>query len=304
MEESAANGEPEVNISDYAQTLLKSTENLKKTLELLTDEMKINIPKASPSEVKFKKETIKKASSLMRVSSRLMEMLKRKKQKTLGGNSNGTPSSVSITNGKKKSLKGSLYNLRKTRSEESLNESVIKSDVFREMTPKAIRKSDLKLARKTISRLNASEKRSICCVSITSEGTVKLIPSDGEHVTFLNGALTVICSGEAIKWIKPDGNVLDPKDKHERVHVEARNGQLFLSLFNINAMDIGTWTCLSAIDNTSVAFNLKKFYPTAFDKVPGTQTSNVGNDVKIQCKVIGVPTVKVTWDFNGKPLGE
>ena len=71
--------------------------------------------------------------------------------------------------------------------------------------------------------------------------------------------MTVICRGEAIKWIKPDGNVLDQRDKDERVHVEARNGQLILNLFNINGMDIGTWTCLSAIDNTKAAFNLKKF---------------------------------------------
>lgn len=71
--------------------------------------------------------------------------------------------------------------------------------------------------------------------------------------------MTVICCGEAIRWIKPDGNVLDQEDKDERVHVEAKNDQLILNLFNINGMDIGIWTCLSAIDNTKVAFNLKKF---------------------------------------------
>lgn len=72
--------------------------------------------------------------------------------------------------------------------------------------------------------------------------------------------MTVICRGEAIRWIKPDGNVLDQEDKkNERVHVEARNDQLILNLFNINGMDIGTWTCMSAIDNAKAAFNLKKF---------------------------------------------
>lgn len=44
--------------------------------------------------------------------------------------------------------------------------------------------------------------------------------------------------------------------------------------------------------------------PTAFDKVSGVQTARVGHDVKIKCKVFGVPAVKITWDFNGKPLGE
>lgn len=44
--------------------------------------------------------------------------------------------------------------------------------------------------------------------------------------------------------------------------------------------------------------------PTEFVKVSGEQTARVGHDVKIKCKVSGVPTVKITWDFNGKPLGE
>lgn len=53
--------------------------------------------------------------------------------------------------------------------------------------------------------------------------------------------------------------MLDQEEKDERVHVDAKNGQLILNLFNINSMDFGTWTCLSVIDDTKVAFNLKKF---------------------------------------------
>ena len=44
--------------------------------------------------------------------------------------------------------------------------------------------------------------------------------------------------------------------------------------------------------------------PTVFEKTPNEQIAKVGHDVKIKCKVTGVPTVKITWDFNGKPLGE
>lgn len=44
--------------------------------------------------------------------------------------------------------------------------------------------------------------------------------------------------------------------------------------------------------------------PTAFVKFSSEHTARVGHDVKIKCKVSGVPTVKIEWDFNGKPLGE
>ncbi|CAO1337577.1 unnamed protein product [Diamesa tonsa] len=252
--ESTFNDDTEANILDYALMLLKSTENLKKTLETLTEEMQKNKPDVTPSEVKLKEAKIKKASSMMKIMQKL-----RRKKKTQSGKSSG--SSVSIIKGQKKSTSGSSLKMKKKTSKEPFVESVIKKDIFGEMTPKpsVIQKSELQLARKTISRPQASLKRSNDFVSITSEATVKLIPNDVEHVTFLDGTLTVICCGEAIRWIKPDGNVLDQEDKDQRVHVEAKNDQLILNLFNINGMDIGIWTCLSAIDNTKVAFNLKKF---------------------------------------------
>lgn len=158
---STTNDDPEVTICDYALMLLKSTENLKKTLQQLTDEMKVNNPKATLSEIELKKDKIKKASSMMKISSRLLQMLRNKKKKDLSGKSSG--SSISVSNKKKKSLGGSSHKLKLNRSKESNHENVIKTNVYRDMTPKpsVIQKSELQLAKKTNSRLNASSESKV-----------------------------------------------------------------------------------------------------------------------------------------------
>lgn len=154
--ESTFNDDTEANILDYALMLLKSTENLKKTLETLTEEMQKNKPSVTPSEVKLKEAKIKKASSMMKIMQKL-----RRKKKTQSGKSSG--SSVSIIKGQKKSTSGSSLKMKKKTRKEPFVESVIKKDIFGEMTPKpsVIQKSELQLARKTISRPQASLKSNV-----------------------------------------------------------------------------------------------------------------------------------------------
>lgn len=154
--ETTPNVDADANILDYALILLKSTENLQKTLEQLTEEMQKNNPNVIPSEVKLKREKIKKVSSMMRI----MQKLKRKKKRHSGKSSG---SSVSIIKGQIRSPNESSHKLKKNASKESLVESVIKTDVYLEMTPKPsvpldIHKSELQLARKTISRQRAAAK--------------------------------------------------------------------------------------------------------------------------------------------------
>lgn len=156
--ENTPNVDADANILDYALMLLKSTENLQKTLEHLTEEMQKNNPNViSSSEVKLKGEKIKNASSMMKI----MQKLRRKKKRHGGGKSSG--SSVSSIKGQVISPNESSHKLKKNASEKSLVESVIKTDVYREMTPKPsvpsdIHKSELQLARKTISRQRAAVK--------------------------------------------------------------------------------------------------------------------------------------------------
>lgn len=152
--ESTFNDDTEANILDYALMLLKSTENLKNTLETLTEEMQKNKPNVTPSEVKFKEQKIKKASSMMKI----MQKLRRKKKMPGSGKSSG--SSISIIKGHTKSTSGSSHKIKKKPSKEPFVESLIKTDIFGEMTPKpsVFKKSELQLARKTTSRPNASVK--------------------------------------------------------------------------------------------------------------------------------------------------
>lgn len=156
--ESTINDDTEANILDYALMLLKSTENLKKNLETLTEEMQKNKPNVTPSEVKFKEQKIKKASSMMK----MMQKLRIKKKKPGSGKSSGksSGSSISIIKGHTKSTSGSSHKIKKKPSKEPFVESLIKTDIFGEMTPKpsVIKKSELQLARKTISRQHASVK--------------------------------------------------------------------------------------------------------------------------------------------------
>lgn len=142
--ESTFNDDTEANILDYTLMLLKSTENLKNTLETLTEEMQKSKPNVTPSEVKFKKEKIKKATSMMTI----MQKLRRKKKKQ-GGKSSG--SSVSI-------IKRQNNKLKKIARKEPIDESLIKTDVFDQITPKpsVFQKSEFQLAKKTITEVKSN----------------------------------------------------------------------------------------------------------------------------------------------------
>lgn len=154
--ESTLNDETEVSILDYALMLLKSTENLKNTLETLTEEMQKNKPNVTPSEVKLKENKIKKATSMMKI----MQKLRRKKKKD-GAKSSG--SSVNIIKGQKNNTTESSHKLKKNASNEPIVESLIKTDIFHQITPKpsVVQKSEFQLARKTVSRPNASVKSNV-----------------------------------------------------------------------------------------------------------------------------------------------
>lgn len=186
--ESTLNDDTEANILDYALMLLKSTENLKNTLETLTEEMQMNKPNVNPSEVKLNENRIKKATSMMKIMQKL-----RRKKKNHGAKSSG--SSVSIIKGQKNSTSGSSHKLMKNASNEPIVESVIKTDVFHQISPKpsVLQKSEFQLARKTVSRPNASVKSNVNSNSNLTRKTL-LESSDMHFDDSLFNALDVLIS--------------------------------------------------------------------------------------------------------------
>lgn len=145
-------------------------------------------------------------------------------------------------------------------------------------------------------------------------GRLRILPDEKKHRAEMSNPLILTCQGENqdpgyfsdFQWYDKNGELVDPR--RSRYRLEPGEGLLSLVISDTELSDSGVYRCVASFQRTrrlEATIEIDIYKGISWDDCPLEQYLIAGrSNEKIVCKVSSLPTSKITWEKDDRPLNK